>query len=503
MVGPGSVLGTNIVLERAIGSGAMGTVWLGENRSLHSKVAVKILHRSLSDDEHALARFQQEARAVANLDSPHVVKIFDFGTTPEQEPFIVMELLDGRDLRQVIEEDGPLSPALTAEIVRQLCRALGRAHDLDIIHRDIKPANVFVVESDGEPFVKVLDFGIARYLTESSLNMTTTGTVLGTPYYMSPEQFVDPRNIDRRSDLWSVAVVAYGCLLGRLPFLGETIGALSLAVHSGRYPLPSEVNPALPAALDAFFLRALSVSPHERYATAAELATALGAAVGSAPSSLAPHLAGHAASVVGPAAAFGTAGSPASLSASHAAPLATGPAPFPPPPAGPAPAAGYPNQGALPALGPSAAVIAPTPGAFAQPTYPPQPLPPPQPATTPKAGSPWPWIVAAGGLVGLGIFGAALVLPGAGGAEGDKAQAKVEREDEAGAKKSKKKKKGKKTSSDDAPSKASAAPDPAPEPAPTPAPSAAPTSEPSASQSAPPPAPPPSPPLAPKPAPLR
>lgn len=288
-LGPGTLIGTNVVLERQLGAGAMGEVWVAENRALQSKVAVKVLHRSLTGEDEALARFRQEARAVAGIDSPHVVQIFDFGMTRDGEPYIVMELLSGHDLGQLIDQRGPLPVDMTVKIVTQLCRALGRAHELGVIHRDIKPANVFIIESDGEPFVKVLDFGIAR-VHAAEMGMTETGAVMGTPYYMSPEQFVDPRRIDHRSDLWSAAVVTYGCLLGSLPFQGETIGALSLAVHSGTFELPSQLNSSLPVALDAFFQRALSVAASDRYATARELSTAFVAASGSVPSSQAPHL---------------------------------------------------------------------------------------------------------------------------------------------------------------------------------------------------------------------
>ena len=362
---PGSTLGSNLVLEREIGSGAMGAVWLAENTALRSKVAVKVLQRSLGTDASTLARFQQEARAVASIDSPHVVKIFDFGMTPSSEPYIVMELLRGRDLREIIERDGPLPPERAAHVIRQLCRALGRAHAQGIIHRDIKPANVFVVESDGEPFVKVLDFGIARYLAETNLGMTTTGAVVGTPYYMSPEQFVDPRSIDHRSDLWSVAVVAYGCLLGRLPFLGNTVGALSVAVHQGTYAAPSQVDPRFSPALDAFFQRAFQLSPDQRYQSANELAAAFGAAVGAAPASVEPWL-------VPTAYASGV-------------PLAS---------------AGY-LPGPTPQLGPPAAVVAPTPHAFGQ-------ISRTQPAPA-RSSSPLPWL-AASLLVLLGIGAAALYL---------------------------------------------------------------------------------------------
>ncbi len=281
----GSKIGQNLVLEQELGRGAAGTVWLAENRSLQAKVAVKVLSLSLTGSDEALARFQQEARVAAQLESPHVLRIYDFGVTDHGQPYIVMERLVGRDLRAEIEARGPLPCAEVAVILQQLCRALKAAHETGLVHRDIKPANLFMLKTDGEPFLKVLDFGIARVEQSSSMGMTETGSIVGTPYYMSPEQFIDPRRVDHRSDLWSTAVVAYGCLLGQLPFHGGTVGALSLAVHSGSFARPTDIDPSLPAALDAFFERGLQVDPSRRYQSAEELGTAFAAATRSAPRS--------------------------------------------------------------------------------------------------------------------------------------------------------------------------------------------------------------------------
>lgn len=410
-VGSGSVLGTNIVLERQIGAGAMGTVWVAQNRALGSPVAVKVLQAALAVDGQALARFQQEARAVASIDSPHVVKVFDFGVTPDGEPYIVMELLRGRDLREVLETDGPMSPQRTALVVGQLCRALARAHELNVIHRDIKPANVFLLEGDGEPFVKVLDFGVARFASDGNMAMTSTGAVMGTPYYMSPEQFFEPRSIDTRADLWSVSVVAYGCLLGRLPFLGESIGALSLAVHGATFVPPCQIDQRLPRALDAFFHRAFQVSRDARYGSAQELAAAFTAAASAsvelADTALAP--------------------------ARHA-------------------------------LGPPATSSVQTLGAFAQPAAPASP-----PAAATRPASPWPWLVLAAVILASGILGAAFVFSRSAGDRSSAATDDDESSAAEGAKK--KKKKSKKTEEAEEPGgdgDKSSRPPPAPSPPPAP-----------------------------------
>jgi eukaryotic-like serine/threonine-protein kinase len=284
---PGSMLTDNLLLERELGSGGMGAVWLAKNCALGSMVAVKVLRsggHGLSDEVRR--RFEQEARGLAQIDHPHVVKLFDYGITLDGEPFIVMELLRGEDLGQRIARIGRLALADAVTIVAQMCRALGRAHQLGVVHRDVKPANVFLLESDGEPFVKVLDFGVAKFADVGALDLTKTGAMVGTPYFMSPEQLLDPRRVDWRSDLWAVAVVAYVCLTGKLPFEGETIAALGVSVASGRCTPPCALRPDLPPAIDAWMDRALKQRVDERFQSARELAEALAAAAALTPGPL-------------------------------------------------------------------------------------------------------------------------------------------------------------------------------------------------------------------------
>jgi eukaryotic-like serine/threonine-protein kinase len=239
---PGSRVGAQVVLERMLGRGAMGVVWRARHEGLGISVAVKVLAGALMAQPEARARFDREARAIARIESQHVVRLSDVGRTPEGDPYIVMELLSGRDLKEHLAETGPFQAVDAAILVEQICDALGRAHALGIIHRDVKPANIFLVEGP-RIFAKVLDFGIAKLTAEPSTMLTATEALLGTPYYMSPEQFIDPRTIDYRSDLWSVAVVAYACLTCTLPFMEETVGGLALAVHAGRFAPPSSNNP--------------------------------------------------------------------------------------------------------------------------------------------------------------------------------------------------------------------------------------------------------------------
>jgi serine/threonine protein kinase len=198
-------------------------------------------------------------------------------------PFIVMELLEGIDLGARLAAEGKLSPAETLPIVSQLCKALERAHEKGVIHRDIKPANVFLATEGGDVFVKLLDFGIAKTGKVVSHGATVAGEALGTPYYMSPEQFRSAKEIDLRSDLWSVGVLVYETLTGELPFDADTVGALAIIVSEGGFVAPSGIEPSLPKAFDAWFAKACARDPNTRFGSARELAEGLRSAFGLVP----------------------------------------------------------------------------------------------------------------------------------------------------------------------------------------------------------------------------
>jgi eukaryotic-like serine/threonine-protein kinase len=261
----------NVRLKRPLGSGGMGSVWVADQLTTGSEVAVKFLSPELAKDAGALARFGQEAAAASQVKSAHVVKIFDHGTTGTGAPFIVMELLDGQDLGARLDGGGPLTPEALAPILTQLGRALEKAHERGIVHRDVKPGNVFLSDEGGEVFVKLLDFGIAKAkdLTAQGISgkSTRAGEVLGTPFYMSPEQALGERGIGPATDIWAVGVVAYEALTGQLPFDGETMGALAVAIHNANAKPMSSLRPELPAALDAWFSRACAQKPGDRFAS--------------------------------------------------------------------------------------------------------------------------------------------------------------------------------------------------------------------------------------------
>ncbi len=281
----GLVAGKYEVLD-LIGRGGMGSVWQGRHASLGTRVAIKFVDPEHAQSQEARARFVTEARAAATIQSKHAIQIYDHGVTDDGRPYIVMEMLLGEPLDKRVERLGRLSLPETARILGQVCRALQRAHDAGIIHRDLKPENIFLVRSpdDDEETAKVLDFGIAKIMAapgaQAATSSTKTGAVLGTPYYMSPEQARGLRNIDQRTDLWSIGVIAYKCLTGELPFEGESVGDLLVNICTGPVPIPSSAVPGLPRSFDAWFARTMEREPAKRFSQASELANALALTAG-------------------------------------------------------------------------------------------------------------------------------------------------------------------------------------------------------------------------------
>jgi serine/threonine-protein kinase len=273
----GQLITPTLRLVRALGRGGMGSVWVADHLALHTQVAVKFMYAKFAQNPDFVRRFKTEAIAAAAIKSPHVAQVFDHGITDEYEPYIVMELLEGEDLRTRLKRAGPLAPTELAPILTQAAKALSRAHALNIVHRDIKPDNVFLTNVGDEIFVKLLDFGIAKLSDDTSEGFTVTGNTLGTPYYMSPEQLLSSKGVDFRSDLWSLGVVAYQALTGARPFRGETIGAVSVAVNAGTFALPSAARSGLTSAIDAWMQRALQKDPAARFGSAREMAEAFNA----------------------------------------------------------------------------------------------------------------------------------------------------------------------------------------------------------------------------------
>ncbi|HEX4473586.1 MAG TPA: serine/threonine-protein kinase [Polyangiaceae bacterium] len=273
-------------LLRMIGRGGMGSVWEGRHTSLGTHVAIKFIEKEYADNEEARKRFDNEARAAATLQSKHAIQIHDHGVTDDGKPYIVMEMLIGEPLDKRLDRVKIVSLRDTAFMLQQVCRGLQKAHEHGIVHRDIKPENIFLVKSqdDDEEIAKVLDFGIAKIRTggadQNVSSNTRTGAVLGTPFYMSPEQARGLRDIDHRTDLWSLGVIAFKCTTGRLPFEGESLGDLLVKICTVPIPMPSQFNPQLPPSFDAWFSRALDRDPSRRFASATEFSEALAYAAG-------------------------------------------------------------------------------------------------------------------------------------------------------------------------------------------------------------------------------
>lgn len=276
---PDTLVAGKYRLTRLLGKGGMGSVWEGQHISLGTRVAVKFIESDYINSQEARSRFVNEARAAATLSSKHVVKVFDHGVMDDGRPYIVMEFLNGEPLDRRLERLQRLPLPDTAKIVVGVARALTRAHQSGIVHRDLKPENVFLVwdEEDKADLVKVVDFGIAKF-TDQSMGIsssTRTGSVLGTPFYMSPEQARGLKSVDYRSDLWSLGVIVFRCVTGQLPFSGEAVGDLLVKLCTAPVPMPSSVLAGLPPTFDQFIARALAREPSERFTTAEELSNAL------------------------------------------------------------------------------------------------------------------------------------------------------------------------------------------------------------------------------------
>jgi serine/threonine protein kinase len=275
----GFLVARRYALGRKIGSGGMGTVWLAHDQSLDRVCALKILDPDKAESDEVRKRFLREARATAQIRSPHVVEVFEHGLW-DGLPFIVMELLEGEALSTRLDRVRVLDPESAYSVVAQVARGLARAHALGIVHRDLKPENMFLARADGGEIVKLLDFGIAHHALYSPRDRATqAGSVFGTPCYMSPEQALGNAT-DWRSDLWTLGVVTYECLTGKLPFFHEALGGLLTQILHEPIPPIRKHNPALPEAVEAWWQRATAREPERRFQTAAELSDELGRALG-------------------------------------------------------------------------------------------------------------------------------------------------------------------------------------------------------------------------------
>jgi serine/threonine protein kinase len=279
----GSIIANRFELVRELGHGSMGSVWLAEHLTLDVRCAVKFMTNEARRDPNYAARFELEARTIAQIQCPNVVRVLDYDFD-DGVPFIAMECLQGEDLAARIQREGRLDAATTHRILAQVARGLDKAHAASVIHRDLKPENIFLAQEDDGEVAKLLDFGIAK-LTGLEANhdvasATLAGTLLGTPVYMSPEQVRAVGDLDYRADLWSLAVIAFECLTGQLPFQSPTLGDLFAKILFEPIPVPSEVDASCTPEFDEWFARAASRTVSERFSSAPEMIEALGRVLG-------------------------------------------------------------------------------------------------------------------------------------------------------------------------------------------------------------------------------
>jgi serine/threonine-protein kinase len=270
---PGDVLGGKYEVERVLGEGGMGLVVAARHRELGHRVAVKCLHASALGNEGAVLRFEREARAAAALTSEHVARVIDVERLEDGSPYMVMELLEGEDLQTMLQREGALGIVDTIRFASHAAEGLAEAHAAGIVHRDVKPSNLFVTRrKKGAPVVKVLDFGIAKNVSDAAdRNLTATQALLGSPQYMSPEQVRESKSLDARTDVWALGVTMYECLAGKKPFDAPSMVDLCFAIVHADPPSLYAVRPDVPPKLEAVILKCLAKNVDERYATMAEL----------------------------------------------------------------------------------------------------------------------------------------------------------------------------------------------------------------------------------------
>lgn len=276
----GLVLDEKYRIEQRLGIGGMGTVYRARHLLIDRAVAVKVLNQRLVEDESSRLRFQREAKAAGRLQHLNAVAVTDFGQTVEGHVYIVMELLEGRTLRDILAKEAPLETARAVSMMLQAAAAVAAAHDAGVIHRDLKPANIFVTQSaDAPAVVKVLDFGIAKLAAETldedePNTLTQIGAMIGTPRYMSPEQS-DGLELTPAADVYSLGVILYEMLTGIVPFSGSTPLAIAIK-HASEYPRPpKEIVASIPEQLEGVVLHALEKKPEDRPANAAQFRSEL------------------------------------------------------------------------------------------------------------------------------------------------------------------------------------------------------------------------------------
>lgn len=274
----GQTLAGKYLVEQLIKRGGMGSVYRGKHVMMDKTVAIKVLRPSLAGDDVVVARFSREAKAASRISHPHAVSVTDFGEAENGVVFLIMEYLDGRTLKDIIRSEGALPLDRAVEIVRQVSGALDAAHQQGVVHRDLKSDNIMLSQTNGGDWAKVLDFGIAKIQQPEGArdnDITAANLVIGTPQYMSPEQCSQTGPIDARSDVYSLGVIVYEMLAGRVPFTGESPTVIMMKQVGDEPPSVLEARRDLPDTIDDLINKALAKDPVDRFQTAGELSEAL------------------------------------------------------------------------------------------------------------------------------------------------------------------------------------------------------------------------------------